>query len=582
MNDRRVIALLPSSLITLIAAGETIERPSSVLKEILENAVDAEARMIKVRLDSGGIDRISVIDDGVGIPRDELLIALMPYTTNKIVLPSDLEAISSMGFRGEALSSIAAVSQLTLTSRTPSMKHAWCIKAGDPCINPASGFVGTAVDVRQLFDKVPARRKYLRSKSTERRHCLEVMTRVAIAHPQIAFRLFYHEQLHCHWSAGSLTQRICDVFDNELIENFLYVNSKNEEFSISGWIENPRVIGAHKTCRYLYVNNRYVQSSIVSHALRTAYLETSSHNLKPSYVLFISIDSSLVDVNVHPTKQKIRFYDAGSVYDYILKSIRQIINKTDLVCTKREKSITTSILNENIFFPDISVRHQLHVTNMPRVPYLTRYGIVPKNIKKTRDYKVSRLGTPLAQFYLTHIIAQNTQGLVLVDVRMACKHILYEKLKKATEEIFIMCQEFSPPIIFQANRAAIDLLQRYRVQLDKWGFGLIPKENSFIAVQRLPKCLPVESLNTIGDAILSALESVKLPRSLSDKRFSFLSAIASHSASCHKHKLTLAEMESMLHKIDAIGSPYMYNQSCRTWIQLSLLELTQLFLKVRT
>ena len=623
MPSRRPIAPLPDLLVSQIAAGEVVERPASVLKELVENAIDAQSSALEIRLEKGGIQRILVSDDGNGIPHDELPLALTRHATSKIRDLDELEAVASMGFRGEALAAISSVAQVTLSSRTQSDDHAWQIAAGTPQIQPASGSHGTSVDVRQLFSQVPARRKFLRTEQTEYAHCLETLQRIALAHPHIAFRLFHNDRPQRHWRAAGSMQRILDVLGAEFCEQSLPVELEHGLVALHGRIMRPTNARARDDRQYLYVNGRYVKDRSIAHAIRQAYADVLHGDRQPAYVLFLTVDPATVDVNVHPAKHEIRLRDSGAVYRFVLSTLQQTLAQPAAGTASLPPEQPQTHAAENTSGSDTPLQPPLSSPtpfsaapfSQPRTsssdfPAYRGQSAIPLHTSKPntdwqtlyRPLDVSPppassalqaadatsspsadnafpLGMALGQLHGIYILAQNRHGLVLVDMHAAHERIMYERLKTALDNRDMPRQELLVPVVFNAGEKEVALAEEHAEALEAIGLTLRPAGPAALAVRAVPALLAQGDIEALAHAVLADLERVGSSLLLENNRNELLATMACHSAVRANRRLTLEEMNALLRQMEQTPRADQCNHGRPTWFQWTLNDLDKCFLR---
>lgn len=617
---RRSIAALPDRLISQIAAGEVIERPASVLKEIAENAIDANANAIEVRLEAGGIRRISVADDGHGIEPNELPLALTRHATSKIKSLQDLESVASMGFRGEALASIASVARLTLISRTPEADHAWQIDGHTNEVQPAAGSQGTTVDVRGLFDEVPARRKFLKAEATEFGHCMDVMTRIALAHPEVAFKVFHNDKPVRQWPVASLAKRVLDVLGNEFSDAAIAVDATGGPAQIRGFVSRPTAARARADRQFLFVNGRHVRDRTVSHALKAAYADVLHGDRQPAYVLFIDIDPQSVDVNVHPAKHEVRFRDSGAVHRLVQQVVTQALSESvdarqnvvaPAISMPASQPNSSSLGNWRA--PSASPRPAFQSRlslNEPRASYgpasnpawsagwqaahepLSHASAspspdgAPPAVAKTDaaaapadTEPVWPLGRALAQVHGIYILSQTQDGLILVDMHAAHERVVYEQLKNALDSHNVATQHLLVPHVVHASDTEVALVQEHSEALAKMGFEMHAGGPQSVVVRSVPALLVRGDIESLVRGVLRDMEEVGASELLTQQRNQLLATMACHGAVRANRQLTIAEMNALLRQMEQTERADQCNHGRPTWIAWRLADLDRLFMR---
>jgi len=574
------IRLLPELLISQIAAGEVVERPASALKELLENSLDAGAQSITVQLAGGGAKGIRVVDDGAGIARDELKLALARHATSKIASLEDLERVGSLGFRGEALASIASVARVTLASRRGGEKHAWAVTATGPTVSrasPAALPAGTSVEVRDLYYNTPARRKFLKSDPTEYGHCEEAFKRIALSRPDAAMTLSHNGRTQWHLKPQALRERIGAVLGEEFDAAALAVDESSAGLRLTGAIGLPAHARAGRDAQYFFVNGRYVRDKLAAHAIRQAYQDVLHHDRHPAYVLFLEVEPGLVDVNVHPAKTEVRYRDARGVHQFLFHAL----NKALAGATAGAQPARAFAAPQPAAFAPPPSRQAAMALGAGEAPafYETLFGqtAVEAPLPEAED---APLGYALAQLSGVYVLAQNRHGLVIVDMHAAHERIRYEQLKDALDHRGIPIQPLLVPVSFAADALDIAAAEEHADVLRTVGFDIGTAPGSLI-VRGVPAPLADADARGLAADVLREVRETGASRVLTERRNALLATMACHAAVRANRRLTVPEMNALLREMEATERSGQCNHGRPTWHQVTLAELDKLFMRGR-
>jgi DNA mismatch repair protein MutL len=600
----RPIQALPDQLISQIAAGEVVERPSAVVKELLENALDAGATQITVRLEEGGVKRISITDNGRGIPPEQLPLALARHATSKIASLTDLENVGTLGFRGEALASIAAVAILTLTSRNAAADHAWQIDGSTKTVTPSSGAIGTTVEVQDLYFNTPARRKFLKSEQTEYGHCAEVVRRIALSRPDVSFSLSHNGKTIEHWNVSEIAKRSAHILGNEFAQARLSLEETGGPLRLHGFIGLPTASKARADAQYFYVNGRFVRDKLLTHAVRAAYQDVLHGDRFPTYVLALDLDPSLVDVNVHPAKIEVRFRDNRSVHQFVFHAVSRALSQTSATSFGAAPAPVPSSSGALPWLRDqqqTSFSAQLNAgfgVAQTTAQYGALFGDAFSNsgaILGASDSDIRRasniapdasmpsgefpLGFALAQLHGIYILAQNANGLALIDMHAAHERILYEQLKSALDENAIQVQPLLIPVTFYADAVEVGTAEENQTTLQSLGFDIAVLSPTTLAVRAIPVLLKNADAQTLARDVLRDVREFGGSRVLVERRNELLGTLACHTAVRANRILTVPEMNALLRQMEATERADQCNHGRPTWVQLALSDLDKLFLR---
>ena len=598
----RVIRPLPDQLISQIAAGEVIERPSAVVKELLENALDAGATQITVRLEAGGIKRIAITDNGCGIPPEQLPLSLARHATSKIASLVDLENVSTLGFRGEALASIASVSQLTLSSRSEKQAHAWQISGHAPEKPvPASGAQGTVIDVQDLYFNTPARRKFLKTEQTEFGHCAEVLRRIALARPDVRFSLSHNGKTVDHWQESSLEQRSAQILGDEFAQACLPLEEAAGPLSLQGFVGLPTAARSRADAQYFYVNGRFVRDKLLTHAVRAAYQDVLHGDRFPSYVLRLDLDPALVDVNVHPSKIEVRFRDSRAVHQFVFHAVSRTLARTSATSQgtapapvpaasgalpwiqNQPRQASLGVAQNTFRYGEMFRSTLSSAAPSPLAAYVKDPSNEPDNLGSQASADAGAdefpLGFALAQLHGVFVLAQNRSGLVLVDMHAAHERILYEQFKLALQTNSIQLQPLLIPVTLVADPVDIGTVEENSEILAALGFDMAVLSPTTLAVRAIPALLGNSDAQALARDILRDIREYGGSHVLTERRNELLGTLACHTAVRANRQLSIPEMNALLRQMEATDRADQCNHGRPTWVQLALSDLDKLFLR---
>ncbi|TWI04737.1 DNA mismatch repair protein MutL [Luteimonas cucumeris] len=602
------IRQLPDTLINQIAAGEVVERPASVVKELVENALDAGATRIDIDLEEGGVRLIRIRDDGGGIAADDLPLAVARHATSKIASLDDLEAVATLGFRGEALPSIASVSRFALTSRHNGEEHGATLPVDGGRLGnvvPKAHPPGTTVEVRDLFYNVPARRKFLRAERTELGHIEEWLRTLALARPDVELRLSHNGKASRRYRGDggiATAARIAETLGEEFSKQTLRIDHAAAGLSLHGWIALPTYSRASADQQYLYVNGRSIRDRSIAHAVKQAYADVLFHGRQPAYVLFLELDPRRVDVNVHPAKHEVRFRDARLIHDFVYRTLHDALAQTRAglvagVSTATDAAsglVATEASSTGLWrMPQapLPMRDLLPAGSAvadARAGYAALYGQPATAavaefpaLPQANDGEVPPLGYAIAQLHGIFILSETVDGLIMVDMHAAHERIGYEKLKQAHDGAGLRTQPLLVPQMVAVSEREADVAERESATLAELGFELTRSGPQSLTLRSVPALLAHGDTEALLRDVLADLREHGESRRIAAARDELLSTMACHGAVRAHRRLSLPEMNALLREMEATERSGQCNHGRPTWARFSLAEIDRWFLRGR-
>ena len=624
----RAIRELPDELISQIAAGEVVERPASVVRELVDNALDAGATQITLRLLAGGVRLISVEDNGVGIPANELPVALKRHATSKITSLTELESVGTMGFRGEALAAIQSVSELSVLSRTASQDKAMLLDGRSGELQPAARAPGTTIEVKELFYSTPARRKFLKTDNTELAHCVEAVRRHALTRPEVGFTIWHEGKLVEQWRAQTLDaasdedlnvqrkhaldRRLADVLGDDFLDNSVAVHYQSGNVTVVGRAGIPDAARSRADHQFAYVNGRYVRDKVITHAARSAYEDVLHGHRQPIYALYVEIEPTRVDVNVHPTKIEVRFRDGREVHQAVRHAVENAlaVPRANMLMANALQhhelpmagTAGTAAFNwQQATMPlsgtrvadmgalwQSTPRMGLTAQEQPKQSFATDAAFKPISVNSAsapslQDAALETwpLGKAIAQLHGIYILAENAQGLVLIDMHAAHERIVYEQLKTQMDAQRISSQPLLIPATFPATAQEVATAEAGTDALQALGLEISTLSSKTLAVRAVPSTLAQGDAVALARSVLAELSQHDASTVVQRARNELLATMACHGAVRANRKLTLDEMNGLLRQMEVTERSDQCNHGRPTWRQLSMRELDALFLRGR-
>lgn len=617
-TDTLRIHQLPDHLANQIAAGEVVERPSSVVKELLENSLDAGATRIDIDIEDGGKRLIRIRDNGNGIVPDDLALALSRHATSKIRELDDLERIITLGFRGEALPSIASVSRLRLSSRFVDEAQAWAIGgdggALDPAPKPAAHPGGTTVEVRDLFYNTPARRKFLRADRTEFNHLEDVVRRIALSHFQCGFNLRHNNKsilaLTPADTRAHQERRIAALCGQEFVDHALHLDFSGHDMRLHGWIAQPAFSRSQADMQYFFLNGRMIRDKVIGHALRQAYADVLYHGRHPAYVLYLDLDPALVDVNAHPTKHEVRFRESRMVHGFIQRSVHDALAGVRPETLRGDDGTVIATDTGELLSPgdgsdagglsapvgapaggpatpfqQHSFRYGTPAPDrgsLPVAEQLRAYqalGAEPGQGRDSEAADLPPLGFALAQLHGVYILAENRDGLILVDMHAAHERITYERMKLAHEQQDLKVQPLLVPVTIAVSKKELTAVEDHQQDFAELGFVVEAIGSEAAVIRQLPSLLAQAPVEQLVRDVLADLISIGHSNRIREHLNTILATMACHGSVRANRRLSVPEMNALLRDIESTERSGQCNHGRPTWMQLSMVDLDKLFLR---